>query len=770
MSDVYYARPVTVTEERLREANEKQAKQRALREALDSQRLEARGGPEPALTKAQQKRQEIMRYQAQQNPPAGLQPQYQSNSLPPNFSMSTSNAFGQQQNAMMMNGGNSFGQPPPVNVSSSFLGGGRQASSNNNNNGGYDSRSLPPDFGMMMQQQQQHHPPPQPPQGGRGYANSSPMLGPAPNNYSFGSASGVGGANFHYHPAPQQQPQDYPTPTHHQQHHLQQPNFNLAEVYASQQPMPMHAPQRELPVPISPRGMPAQHMAAVRSSNNQMPWGVGGGGGGAPAPVPSASEPSENIQHLLRMANRVTDQPYDPQAHQPTTAHSRAGGGDRVSRNGAAPQSRRGGGGDDDAPSSGPMLVPQRAQSKEARGPAGRPPAPQSNTKQSKVAESRVEKLQKELADKQYEMQRMREKERNWEEQVKQLKDELKNARQKERDMSKFMNEKPQRAETAPNTGSIGKLAPLQQQQQQPLDPRRGGLPAPVAADKAKRLAPNQQGGGGMKIPPSPTAPQRKDFNNARVFNQDTFRPITAPLEPIVEDVRMSSTKQLPPLPESLKMASFNTRRIAFGLQQTGQPVTLTLDVLFDFVDSQVITRQQAEGLWSLFADLNEATDGTGSSSSPPVEVEDQLYDDGEEEEDDDDRRYVAQKKRPSPPPGSRPNHPSNRRPSNASEGSPTLPNNHSMSSSTRQAGAGRPAQLRTDDLRRPNPTSSSSYHPYEEDAEDDDEATYRNEMRNIQTKRPAEVSSRRTGGTQLHSPTYETYADLQDDDDGDYD
>lgn len=541
MSEVYYARPVTITDDKMREALEKQAKQRALREALDSQ-IHTRmgdGGPRGGnLTKAQQKRQELMQMQVdrqqQQQPPAP----YQSNSLPPNFAMSSSIGFG--------------------------------ASANFNSNGGvYDSRSLPNGgalaFGSSPVAQL---PPPMGAQSREAYQGGYPAMQglQSPNN----------GARI-----------------------FQNQNFNIAEVYAQQQQQQFHAPVRELPVPLSPRQSNANGMYAPHEPQQQQQSSIRGGGvqqGGGMYHLNGQMQGGkltssihddgglygggggDNIREILKLANRVTDSPQIPPPP-PQQAQPR----DRDTSNNV---SREVGGG-----------VPPRGSSKEAKNrTAGTPMA-----KQTKVQESRVEKLQKELQDRQNEMQRMRDKERDWEEQVKQLKSELKNARQKERDLAKAMNEKPQRAETAPNQGSLTKLAPLQQKE----EPKRLGAKGQVAGGNT----PNNGGSG---------APARKDFNNARVFSNDTFRPITAPLEPIDEVLRHSTTTQLPPLPDSLKMASFNTRKTAFGLQQLSSTAPLSYDQLCDFAKSQVITQFQADDLWRLF-----------TGDEPP--------------------------KRPSPPPGSRP-------------------------------------------------------------------------------------------------------------------
>jgi hypothetical protein len=522
MSDAYYARPVTVTDERMQEAIEKQAKQRALREALDTQ-IHSRGGDAQrpsGLTRAQQKRMELQQMQSERqqqqtsNSSFQQQPQqYQSNSLPPNFAFSSSISMGpgaQQQRTYEF-------QPNNYNGGNNIAGRGGN---------GYDSNSLPP--GIL-----------------------SNVTSPTAVRAS-----------------------------------LQAPNFAIAEVYAQQQMRHeggLHAPSQELSVPQSPRQAnssphepqypkssgvsgSAYHKPSLTTSdmirqpphpsNASMEWGGGGAG--------------ENVRQILRMAQKLTDDPPTPVQQQNTRQSAFSN-----------PTNTR-----------APQQEPQRS----AGTPLARGAPLKREKSRERVQESRVETLQKELQTRQSEMQRMRDKERGWEDQVKQLKQELKNARQKERDLNKIVHDRPQRAETAPNSGSISKLAPID-------DPRRNGgerPTAPVIRTKAH--------GGGPQVDvraSQPQQPTRKDFNNAKVFQHETFRPITAPLEPIDDVIRSSAGHQhLPPLPDSLKMASFNTRKIAFGLMQSpngGTPIPLSYQQLCEFVKSQVVTQAQADALWQLF-------------------------------------------------------------------------------------------------------------------------------------------------------------------------
>lgn len=546
MSDVYYARPVTVTDERMQEAIEKQAKQRALREALDTQ-IHSRGGDAPrssGLTRAQQKRIELQQMQDER------QQQHQTNSLPPNFAMPQQQQQQYQSNSL----------PPNFAFSSSISMGPQQ-----------QQQRL-----YEVQQQQQH-------------------FHPQGNNNVNGGPNGI--------------LSNVTSPTA-VRASLQAPNFAIAEVYAQQQlrngqDRGLHAPSQELSVPLSPRQTNASphepqypkgpsagsayHKPLTTSdmirSSQQPPseWGGGGGGG-------------ENVRQILRMAQQLTDDP-PPQQQQ----NVRQAGGHYPGN--ARPQLQL----------QQQQQVPQDGPQRSAGTPLSRGAPLKREKSRERVAESRVEILQKELQTRQNEMQRMRDKERGWEDQVKQLKMELKNARQKERDLNKIV-QGPQRAETAPNTGSISKLAPID-------DPRRNGGERPTAPVLRAK------GGGGVGSHPldvrqsQPQQPTRKDFNNAKVFQNETFRPITAPLEPIDDVIRSSAGHQhLPPLPDSLKMASFNTRKIAFGLQQAngGTPIPLSYEQLCEFVKSQVVTQSQADALWQLFGG-GEGEEHIPKKPSPPL-------------------------------------------------------------------------------------------------------------------------------------------------------
>ena len=512
-SNVYYAKPVTVTDERVRDAMEKQAKQRALREALDSQ-VETRrqvGGTGAGLSKAQMKRQEVLAHQQEL----------------------------QRQNSASLLDASGSTLPSPV--------------------------SQQPGYG-----QQQGY--------GQPYAVGAPGNGTyvhpaAANVQMYGGGNGGGGQPLGYG--------SYASPV--TSYPSQRDDDTM---YRQAIPQP---PSRQ---PVNPGPRPGQFQAPPYEVYQAPPPSGGYHDGG---------DSSENVRELMNFISKATELPQ--QQHYAQNPY-------------AQQQQQR------DTTGNLPVKVPSRAQSKEAKNRG------QSTEKTGKVALSRVEQLQKELADRQQEMQRMRDKERDWEQQVKQLKGDLKNARQKEKDLSKLVGEKPQRAETAPNPSSsvhilaggsqrsLAKLLPLERQSQNQLvSPQQH---QPFQSQQQPR--PLQTGPASAQKGAPPTT-RRSDFNNTKVYSNETFRPITAPLEPIA-DVR-ESTSALPPLPESLKMASFNTRKVAFGLPKSdkaSEPVPLDFSRLMDFVSSQVVTKAQADNLWTFFAEeLSSAVMDLPKHPTPPA-------------------------------------------------------------------------------------------------------------------------------------------------------
>lgn len=245
------------------------------------------------------------------------------------------------------------------------------------------------------------------------------------------------------------------------------------------------------------------------------------------------------------------------------------------------------------------------------------------------------------------------EREKGWAQQVKQLKSELRKARQKAAGkaggggkVDEGSSKAPRRAETAPDPPAhppgraprgLGGVRQHQQQQQ-----RRGEN---VSGDNVG--------------PARPTRLEKMDFSKAHIFSRETFRPITAPEDassyfggllgspppprtplPLVQpkpspppasvfaEAREPAAKRketFSPLEtelaalksntqssahtatsgdESLKLASLTTRQITLGLPDygDGEPVPIQFLHLHQFVEAQIITAAQADGLWEFFA------------------------------------------------------------------------------------------------------------------------------------------------------------------------
>ncbi|RNC47180.1 hypothetical protein TcCL_NonESM02926 [Trypanosoma cruzi] len=171
----------------------------------------------------------------------------------------------------------------------------------------------------------------------------------------------------------------------------------------------------------------------------------------------------------------------------------------------------------------------------------------------------------------------MREKEKNWEEQVKQLKIELKSAKKKERDLNRLVKEGPRRAETAPDQPFLS-----------PPTLSAPGLPAKK----------------GFGAPSPPGQGKKQKFARSRVFNQQTFRPISAPSDAASSSYVPQEENVASLMQESFKCASVLTRKTAFGLpeENANRPVPIEYEHLLQFVKEQIITQQQADALWRLFS------------------------------------------------------------------------------------------------------------------------------------------------------------------------
>ncbi|EAN87942.1 hypothetical protein C3747_28g72 [Trypanosoma cruzi] len=222
------------------------------------------------------------------------------------------------------------------------------------------------------------------------------------------------------------------------------------------------------------------------------------------------------------------------------------------------------------------QLSTPRRLSNEGRGrPTVNALAPRNG--QARVTENTVERLQKELESRDVQMAKMREKEKNWEEQVKQLKIELKSAKKKERDLNRLVKEGPRRAETAPDQPILS-----------PPTLSAPGLPAKK----------------GFGAPSPPGQGKKQKFARSRVFNQQTFRPISAPSDAASSSYVPQEENVASLMQESFKCASVLTRKTAFGLpeENANRPVPIEYEHLLQFVKEQIITQQQADALWRLFS------------------------------------------------------------------------------------------------------------------------------------------------------------------------
>ncbi|KAG5498771.1 hypothetical protein JKF63_03059 [Porcisia hertigi] len=241
------------------------------------------------------------------------------------------------------------------------------------------------------------------------------------------------------------------------------------------------------------------------------------------------------------------------------------------------------------------------------------------------------------------------EREKAWVQQVKQLKEELRKTRTKrggkgglKHEARGAMGSTPRRAETAPDPP--------------PHPPKRGGAGAGAGGGVG---ATGRSGGavetnghvGGSR----PHQVEKRDFAKAHIFTRENFRPITAPedaasycgmlspfpslprlvqpgklksREPVQagleaaarsegEETTCSEATYSPSIQavqtftstgtsgeESLKLASLTTRQVTLGLPDYGEsdPVPIQFNHLLQFVDAQMITSMQAESLWNFFA------------------------------------------------------------------------------------------------------------------------------------------------------------------------
>lgn len=170
----------------------------------------------------------------------------------------------------------------------------------------------------------------------------------------------------------------------------------------------------------------------------------------------------------------------------------------------------------------------------------------------------------------------LQERERAWEDQVRQLKAGLRQTRRKDR--AHGNNLAPiarRRAETAPDPPSH-----------------------PPGCHQGR---PRHTGEGGRQ------KYKAEDFSMARIFSPGTFRPITAPdpLEYDMGEIHARQCGESVGLSEaSFKLASLTTQQNALGLptEHASQPVPIQYVHLLQFAEAQIITQEQADGLWQFFS------------------------------------------------------------------------------------------------------------------------------------------------------------------------
>ncbi|KEG12897.1 hypothetical protein DQ04_01351200 [Trypanosoma grayi] len=519
---ILYAKPLVVTEEKLREAREKQQKQRALREALDTQIEQSKKRKQGG---ASQKK---------------------------NGSGAANDGVGQRYTFSYENGYGKFVQRDedtdiienPTTTSIKRAGQNKPASPTAQQRPLYQSNSLPPNFAMSTSESNPLAP--KRPE----YNTKSLPVDLVSNKAKINGACNIVSPRIRELLPRGRSSQRSPPPmdasgeAEYQTNCLPR-NFNLEDVKKQFQQQ-----QQQQRLPLSPQrtGVPAGGLRSPFSISPRTPKRPGG-------PLP----PLEHLEGAngRRASGRVS--PTFEVDGSPTLEHLVAQG-----QGPGTPRPLK--------PKQPPAL---RRKSNETRArPTPGAVAPRSV--QTRVTENKVERLQKELESRDFAMAKMREKERNWEEQVKQLKLELKNARKKERDLNKLVKEGPRRAETAPD---------------QPVES------TPVLG------SPGTGGKKGVRSPSALHLGKKQNFAKSRIFTQEAFRAISAPSEVASTSYVPLSPSPLPPLQESFKCASVLTRKTAFGLplEHANRPVSIEYEHLLQFVKEQIITQQQADGLWRLF-------------------------------------------------------------------------------------------------------------------------------------------------------------------------
>ncbi|KAG8348555.1 hypothetical protein TRVL_00644 [Trypanosoma vivax] len=528
MSDhIVFARPQVISEERMNAAREKQMKQRALREALDKQIEQSRKlrlAPGDARLKTLSKREAIeQRYTFDFEDGRG---RFVKQTDDVNDSVNRPTVVPLMDNRKAARGGS----PPPRST--------------------YQTNSLPPNFSMNTSEGNPLAP--------RTEYNTNSL----PTGFVLGNSKTSGTPSR----ITAQRVQDSPTSLSPQGNHP--PNGSLGEVENISNCVvrnfhfddvkgqtPRRAQKSKSPPAVAQR-------AAMSSDKGQSNGSGRRGSSRSPRRPNGLLPPLEPVDGTP--GKRTVDVPSSSIKPVELTIQEL----DVTSRQGCAnPRSTK-----------SKSMMGQGTRSGEAQS---RPlPCPMhQRSSHSRVAESKMERLQKELVTRDLQMAKMREKEKNWEEQVKQLKNELKNAKKKERDLTKLMKGECRRAETAPDQPTVS--PPV--------------LNTPSVTSK-RTLGPLGGAAQGKKF----------DFNKSRIFSHSSFRPISAPSEAVGPSYAGEITTVSPPLQDSFKCASLLTRQTVFGLreQHARRPVPIEYEHLLQFAEEEIITQQQADALWRLFTNV----------------------------------------------------------------------------------------------------------------------------------------------------------------------
>jgi hypothetical protein len=576
MSGEYYARPVTMTDDRVREALEKQARQKALREQLDSQCAEHQGARATSgiyqdppssqpMTRAQRHRQRLAEEQRVDGM-GGANPFVRPAMAPPAV-MASPPQHPQTRGQNMPHTGDSVYNMTNMPVS----------------RGGQNQFNSPPHHHQPQQQQQQQQQQQYYAMAPDGTFNNLPQHGRMPTPPSqpqdVRSNGATDGRGFQWQ----------------QQHQQQQP------------PPPPPPPQQQQQQQHYQQPPPAQEHNVS----------------GSMAGMAHGGTSNEFYDMLNRATEKVVEQKLAARGMNDTLN---------------APPSAQG----RPAVALLPRADPQR------RVPS-RQPGKRSNSSVTGGARDAVEQqqvLQTELDQQRQQMMKLRAKEKEWETQVRGLKNDLRHAAHKEKELTTAMHKRKQskqRAETAPIPKPPSQLPKV-------VTTRKPGVPKVKVQLQA--ISSDEPAMGGSIA--NGTGAKKRAGNMS-------LRPITAPLEPLYAEPTSGS---LPPLPEALRSgyktnafssipsargapAPMSARDIA-AAQVSPQSYQLSYAQLLQFAEARVITHRQVQQLWELFSAGNgtqrpdartlpaRSLSGDVPGAMQSYETYEDLIDDDDDDDDDD--------------------------------------------------------------------------------------------------------------------------------------